>query len=162
VFVTQWSIPGAVEGAADAVNPKTHPAKINLYAGSALREAARKVKTEKVIVAEPAPHIVEVRDVLSGTANETLTAGGVVQIRGGRLKLLTSEANNGIFLVDEQGGEFKITVIVENKPARLIAVMPADIPQGDWFIEVRTSCSTSGKPMKSLKQGRYSRILTVI
>jgi hypothetical protein len=86
----------------------------------------------------------------------------VIQLRGGRLKLLTADDKNGIFLVDEQGTEFKITVIVENKPARLIAVMPADIPQGDWFIEVRTSCSTSGKPMKSLKHGRYNKILTVV
>jgi hypothetical protein len=161
LFVTQWSIPGVIEGAADSIDPKLHPAKINLYAGSGLREAARKVKTEKVIVADPAPHILEVKDVTSGSVNDTLTAGGVVQLRGGRLKFLIAEENNGIFLIDEQGKEVKLTMIVENKPARLIAVVPADIPKGDYFIEVRTSYNAGGKPMKTLKHGRYNKILTV-
>jgi hypothetical protein len=162
LFNTLWSMPGIVEGAADPVDTKKHPAKINLYPGTGLREAARKVKTEKVLVPEPAPHILEVKDVVGGTVNENLTPGGVIQLRGGRLKFLPAEQNNGIFLVGEQGEEIKLSVIVENKPARLIAVMPNDVPQGDYFIEVRTSFTSSGKTLKSLKRGRYNKILTVL
>jgi DNA-binding transcriptional regulator YdaS (Cro superfamily) len=62
----------------------------------------------------------------------------------------------------ESKTETKITVIVENKPARLIAVMPTYISQGEYFIEVRTTFSASGKPMKKIKCGRYHKILTVV
>jgi hypothetical protein len=158
----QWSIPGVIGGAADSIDTKRNPAKVNLYAGSALREAARKVKCEKVIVADPQPHILEVKDVQSGSVNETLTPGGVVQLRGGRLKFLPAEESNGIFLVSENGDATKLTVIVENRPARLIAVLPADLPRGDYFIEVRTSFSSGGKAAKTLKQGRYNKILNVL
>jgi hypothetical protein len=161
LFNTSWSIPGSIEGATGSVDTKTQPPKINLSAGVELREAARKVKTEKVIVAEPLPHILEVKDIASDTVNDTLTPGGVVQIRGGRLKFLPAEENNGIFLINEQGESIKLAVIVENKPARLIAVLPAELPQGDYFIEIRTSFSAAGKPMKTLKQGRFNKILTV-
>jgi hypothetical protein len=162
LITTIWSIPGVVEGAAEYIDPKKNPPKLNAVPGSTLREAAKQVKLEKVIVAEPAPHIIEVKDIASETVNELITPGGVIQLRGGRLKLLPGIENNGIFVVNEQGNEVKITSIVENKPARLIAVLPADIPQGDYFIEVRTSCSATGKPMKSLKQCRYNKILTVV
>jgi hypothetical protein len=108
------------------------------------------------------PHILEVKDITSDTVNELITPGGVIQLRGGRLKFFPDVENNGIFLINEQGGEIKFSTVVENKPARLIAVLPANIPQGDYFIEVRTSCSTTGKPMKSLKMGRYNKILTVV
>jgi hypothetical protein len=162
LFNTLWSTPGSVEGAAGSVDFKKHPAKINLYPGTGLREAARKVKTQKVIVADPVPHILEVKDIVGGTVNENLTPGGVIQLKGGRLKFLQTEENNGIFLVGEHGEEIKLTVIVENKPSRLIAVMPNDVPQGDYFIEVRTSSSATGKPMKSLKKSNFNKILTVV
>jgi hypothetical protein len=113
-------------------------------------------------VADPQPHILEVKDVQSGSVNETLTPGGVVQLRGGRLKFLPAEESNGIFLVRENGDATKLTVIVENKPARLIAVLPAEIAQGDYYIEVRTSWSSGGKATKTLKQGRYYKILNVL
>jgi hypothetical protein len=159
---TQFSTPGLYKGAMDSFDSKRHSVKLNLMPGTRLRAAVKKVKTEKVIVAEPLPHILEVKDIASDTVNDTLTPGGVVQLRGGRLKFLPAEANNGIFLINsEQNVETKLVVIVENKPARLIAVLPTDLAQGDYFIEVRTSCSATGKPMKSLKQGRYNKILSV-
>jgi hypothetical protein len=162
IINTLWSIPGVVEGAVDYIDPKKNPPKLNATPGTILREAAKKVKLEKVIAAEPLPHILEVKDITSETVNELITPGGVIQLRGGRLKFLPGIENNGIFIVNEQGSEVKLTTIVENKPARLIAVLPGNIPQGDYFIEVRTSCAATGKPMKSLKQCRYNKILTVV
>jgi hypothetical protein len=135
--------------------------KINLNPGTVLREAARKIKTEKVTVAESLPHILEVKDVMSDTINDVITPGGVIQLRGSKLKFLADQPDNGIFLMHDNGTEFKVLTIVENKPARLIAVLPADLPQGEYFIELRTSFTT-GKPAKTLKRGRYNKILSVV
>jgi hypothetical protein len=55
----------------------------------------------------------------------------------------------------------KLLVIVENKPARLMAMLPADLPQGIYAVEVRTSYTTSGKPRKSIRSGSFYRQLTV-
>jgi hypothetical protein len=162
LFNTQLSMPGVYDSAMDTYDPKRHTVKININPGVRMREAVRKVKTEKVSVAEPLPHILEVKDVSSDTINDVITPGGVVQLRGGKLKFLTDQPDNGIFMIGENGAETKLAVIVENKPARLIAVMPADIPQGEYFVEVRTSWTSSGKPVKILKRGRYNKILTVL
>jgi hypothetical protein len=159
---TLWSIPGAVNSATEYLDPQKNPPKLNINPGTTLRAAARRVKLEKVIVAEPIPHILEVKDVTSDTVNDLITAGGVVQLRGSRLKFLANEENNGIFVINGQTAEErKFVTIVENKPARLIAVLPTDIPQGEYFIEVRTTFSTGKKPTKALKTGRYNKVLTV-
>jgi hypothetical protein len=159
---TQLSMPGVYKSATDSFDAKRHAVKINTSPGVRMREAVRKVKTEKVIIAEPLPHILEVKDVSSDAVNDVITPGGVIQLRGGKLKFLTNQSDNGIFLVGENGEEIKLTVIVENKPARLITVMPTDVPQGEYFIEVRTSFASSGKPTKNVKRGRYNKILTVV
>ncbi|MDR1155024.1 MAG: DUF4469 domain-containing protein, partial [Bacteroidales bacterium] len=162
LFNTQLSMPGVYEGAVDVFDAKRHAVRINTNPGVRLREAVRKVKTEKVSVAEPLPHILEVKDVTSDTVNDLITPGGVIQLRGSRLKFLKDQPDNGIFLFRENDAEIELGAIVENKPARLIAVLPAYLPQGEYFIEVRTTFSTAGKPAKTLKRGRYNKILTVV
>jgi hypothetical protein len=98
---------------------------------------------------------------VSDTVNETLTPGGVLQLRGSRLKFLPAEPGNGVFLTNEQGMERQLTVVAENKPARIIVMLPADLAEGTYRVEVRTTYSSAGKPAKTLKTGKSSKILTV-
>jgi hypothetical protein len=114
-----------------------------------------------VVVPDPLPYIIEIRDIVSETVNDTLTPGGVVQLRGSRLKFLTEQEDNGIFLINGSGEATKLQVIAENKPARLMAMLPADLPQGTYTVEVRTSYTGSGKPRKSVRSGSFYRQLTV-
>jgi hypothetical protein len=90
------------------------------------------------------------------------TPGGVLQLGGSRLKFLPQEENNGVFLIDEQGIATKLSVIVENKPARIMVMLPADFPQGAYFAKVRTTFSGgSAKPIRTLKTNRFYKELTV-
>jgi hypothetical protein len=161
LFNTFPSISGVFDGAADTYDPKRHKCRINISAGTQLNAAGQKIKTEKVVVPDPQPYIIEVRDIVSDTVNETLTPGGVIQLRGARLKFLTDQDGNGIFLINESGVATRLAVIVENKPARLMAMLPADLPQGIYTVEVRTSYAGSGKPRKSVRSGSFYRQLTV-
>jgi hypothetical protein len=156
------SISGTFNGTGDSFDPARHHINVNLNAGTALREAAKRIKTRKVDVADPVPHIAEVKDIVSGSTNHLLTSGGVIQLRGGRLKIVETQENNGIFLLPENGNEVKLTVIAENKPARLMAMLPADLPQGDYTLEVRTTYTAGHlSETKVLKIGRFNKTLTV-
>jgi hypothetical protein len=159
---TEFSMPGVYHGVVDSFDPKRHSMKLNLSTGTRLRDAVKKVKPTKVAVAEVLPHILEVKDMLSDSVNDTITPGGVLQIRGNRLRFLPAEENNGVFFVNEQGQTIKLTVIIENKPARLIVMIPAELPQGEYFVEVRTTFSSgNAKPARNLKTGRFNKILSV-
>jgi hypothetical protein len=158
---TLFSLSGMYEGATDSFDPKRHSLKLNVYPGTRLREVLRKVKLEKTVAAEPLPHIIEVKDMVSGAVNERLTPGGVVRLGGGRLKILEKEETNGVFIVDEHGTEIKLSMIVENKPTNIIAVIPADVAPGVYFMEVRTSDNRGSKPLRTLKTGRFYKELIV-
>jgi hypothetical protein len=156
------SIPGVFNGMADSFDPSRHIVKTNLNPGTLLREAVKKIKVRKVQVTDPAPYIVEVKDIVSGTTNEILTPGGVVQVRGSRLKFLADKPENGIFFIDDNNVETRYDLIVENKPSRVIVVMPATLLSGSYRIELRTTCSSTNKEAKTMKRGQFNTILTVL
>ena len=156
---TALSVSGVFNGANDSFDRKRHTVNLNLSAGTLLKEALPKIKCEKTEGASTNPYITEVKDVVSGKTNETLTKGGVVQLTGSRLKFDAKEAEQGIFFVPETGEAVRATVIAENKPARLMAIIP-DLAAGTYYVEVRTKVDTKGKTLKTLKTGRFNKPLT--
>ena len=159
---TALSISGVFDGANDSFDKKRHTVNLNLTAGTLLRDAVTKVKCEKTEAASTDPYITEVTDIVTGTVNTTLTKGGVVQLVGSRLKFDAKDTAQGIFFVPETGEAVRAAVIAENKPARLMAIIPADLAAGTYYIEVRSKHSGGGKPLKAVKAGRFAKPLTVI
>ena len=157
---TSLSISGVFIGATDSFDKKRHSVNLNLTAGPLLKDAAAKIKCEKTEAADTNPYITEVTDIVTGKVNEVLTAGGVVQLVGSRLKFDAKDTAQGIFFVPETGEAVRATVIAENKPARLMAIIPADLAAGSWYIEVRTKYANATKQLKTLKAGRFGKALT--
>lgn len=161
LFNVYPAIAGTFEGAADNFDSSRHRVKANVNAGVLLRDATKRVKPQKVQVADPIPYIVEVKDIVSGSVNDGLTPAGILQLRGSRLKFIQENPDNGVFLIPETGTEIQLTIIAENKPARIMAMLPADLAAGTYFIEIRTTYASSGRETKNLKKGRYIKSLMV-
>ena len=157
---TSMSISGVFDGANDSFDKKRHTVNLNITAGTLLRDAVTKVKCEKTEAAGTDPYITEVTDIVSGKTNEVLTKGGIVQITGSRLKFDAKDASQGIFFVPETGNPVRASVIAENKPARLMAIIPADLAAGTYYIEVRTKIIGSSQKSKTLKTGKFDKPLT--
>ena len=158
---TSLSISGVFNGANDAFDKKRHTVNLNISAGTALKAALGKIKCEKTGTTSTDPYINEVKDIVSGTVNAELTKGAVVQITGSRLKFDAKDAVQGIFFIPETGNPVRAAVIAENKPARLMAIIPADLAAGTYYIEVRTKILEGNKSGKTLKTGRFNKALTV-
>ncbi|UTC96026.1 DUF4469 domain-containing protein [Treponema denticola] len=159
---TALSISGVFDGANDSFDKKRHTVNLNITAGILLRDVLPKIKCEKTEGVSTDPYITEVTDIVTGTVNTTLTKGGVVQLVGSRLKFDAKDAAQGIFFVPETGEAVRAAVIAENKPARLMAIIPADLAAGTYYIEVRSKHSGGGKPLKAVKAGRFAKPLTVV
>ena len=158
---TSMSISGVFDGANDSFDKKRHTVNLNITAGTLLRDAVTKVKCEKTEGVSTDPYITEVTDIVSGKVNEVLTKGGVVQLVGSRLKFDAKDTAQGIFFVPETGNPVRAAVIAENKPARLMAIIPADLAAGTYYIEVRTKYANATKQLKTLKIGRFAKPLTI-
>ena len=157
---TSMSISGVFIGANDSFDKKRHTVNLNITAGTLLRDALTKVKCEKTEGVSTDPYITEVTDIVTGTVNTTLSKGGVVQLVGSRLKFDAKDAAQGIFFVPETGEAVRAAVIAENKPARLMAIIPADLAAGTYYVEVRTKIIGSSQKSKTLKTGRFDKPLT--
>lgn len=164
LFNTSFSISGVFEGPLDSFDGSRHKLNINLTKGSLLREAERGVKLEKTNPTGGAslPNVQEVKDSVSGALNERLTSGGVVELRGYHLKVEGDDPAVGLWFVPEGGGaELKAQVLVENKPSKIIALLPA-LPAGSYRVKVVTQyMSGGGKQLKAPKAFVFPKPLTV-
>ena len=162
LFNTSFSVSGVFSGMADSFDKTRHTVSVNISAGTALREAVKSVRTEKTEGAATGPYITEAADVVSGAVNSTVTAGGILRLTGSRLKFDASDVAQGVFLVPESGGEaVRCAVVAENKPARVMVMIPADIASGTYYAEVRSRFMGNSQAGKTLKTGRFSKPLEV-
>ena len=162
LFNTSFSVAGVFTSMSDSFDKARHTVSVNINAGTALRDAAKSVRTEKTEGASTDPYITEAADVVSGAVNSTLTAGGILRLTGSRLKFDASDAAQGVFLMPESGGEaVRCGVVAENKPARVMVMIPADIAPGTYYAEVRTKIVEGNKSGKTLKSGRLGKALSV-
>ena len=159
---TSMSISGVFEGATDSFDTSRHTVNINITPGTKLKESLAKVKTQKVEAASTDPFVTEVKDIVSGVVNESLTAGGILQVAGSRLKFDNTDEAQGVFLVPETGNAVRCNIVAENKPARIMAMIPADITAGTYYLEIRSKMDSSGKATKNLKVGRFNKALTIM
>ena len=160
LFNTSFSISGVFESAMETFDGNRHKLNINLTKGVLLRDAEKNVKLEKTAARAPQPAIQEVRDCVSGVVNERLTASGVVEVRGYNLRIEGDDPACGLWFVDANGVETKAAVTVENKPSRIMAMIPA-LPPGTYQVKVVTRFAGSGKLLKAPKMMVYPKNLTV-
>ena len=91
-----------------------------------------------------------------------LTAGGILRLTGSRIKFDASDMAQGVFLVPESGGEaVRCSVVAENKPARVMVMIPADIASGTYYAEVRSRFMGNSQAGKTLKSGRFGKPMEV-
>ena len=137
LFQTRFSIFGKFDGPMDVFDHTRHKLKINVSRGTLIRDVQKEIKLEKIDCLAPVINILEVRDSISNTVNRVLTSKGVVEIHGSQIKLVGNEENCGLFFVAADGTTVKASVIIQNKPSILIAMVP-ELTAGTYKVKVAT------------------------
>ena len=162
LFNTSFSISGVFESSSDSFDGNRHKLNINLTKGVLLREVEKNVKFEKTNAATPLPQIQEVKDSVSGKVNETLTAGGVIEVRGYNLRIDGDHPDCGLWFFNDSGQAVRATVIIENKPSKIIAMIPAlNFGGGLCQVKVVTQHTGSGTLLKTPKTFVFPKPLTL-
>lgn len=93
-----------------------------------------------------------VHDTATGTDNECLTPGRPVIVTGEMLLMNGSLDARGLYLHDAMTGEVMAHIrpedLIVNTRRKMIAVVPAELPAGRYFMRVVSQCSTSPRPMR--------------
>lgn len=163
IFNIAPAIGGVFEGVNDSFDPSRHKIRLNLNAGATLREAQKKIRSEKVPAIDPVPQITQVVDMKSRTVNDLLTPGGNLRVSGYKLKIAGTLEDVGCYFVDANtGNRTKVDTvdIITNNPSELLIVIPS-LPQGSYHFEIQTQYSGGGKYLKEVRVSSFNKILIV-
>jgi hypothetical protein len=159
LFHTGFSISGVFDGATDVFDPTRHRLHVNISKGRLLREVEEEVKVTKVNTASPQPQILEVKDSVTGSIDQLLTSGGVVEITGVHIKITGKDPACGLYFVAEDDTETKAETFVQNLPSTLIAIVPA-LEAGNYRVKVVTQYMGSGnRDLKDPKTTIFNKLL---
>lgn len=106
----------------------------------------------------------KVTDVTTDEINSVLTPGGAVNLIGSRIRVIGEHESNGIFLVNQATNEVVAipkTSIATNDPSKVTFVMPANIPTGDYILQITTQYSNTSTLLKEPRTYSFNYVLAV-
>lgn len=155
---TRFGISGVFEDDEDRFRPARHQVQVNVVLKETITDAAREITLQKVDERKIGPEINTVFDWGSGTNDELLTPGDVLEITGNYLKIQDTLDEEGVFFVSQSGDtEAKAEQIRTNEPKTLTLRIPESLAAGPWRVEVRNT-SRNGD---ALRTGVFEPVLTV-
>ena len=82
--------------------------------------------------------------------NESFTPGQIVSIKGSYLKFNEEDQSQGIFFVDDDKSEVRVSNVVKNMPSELMFFVPDELNSGIFQVEVRVIFH-KGKALKKAR-----------
>ena len=159
-----------VDGPLIGTRPSFDPAVNSVTLRTSVRaEIKEDLKKISVIIGEIAvnlPTIKEITDITSGTINDKLTPGGLLNGKGERTKIDGEESDPvGFFFVNtETKAETAVpkTSLSRNDPSNFSMLIP-QLADGTYYLEVATRFSggKKGSLLKEVRRNRYPYQLTV-
>ena len=133
-------IKGSFAKATDPFDPKIHALTVSYTSGKTLRK--RLLETEVVTngAATVGPVIGGITDSSTGKDDGTFTPGMPIVVGGNNIKISGTNEANGFYFIPavKDSTPVKAAVIVHNNPSQLTVMVPANLPEGDYYISVTT------------------------
>ena len=150
LLALNYSVKGKFSGPRAELNKEEYHVKINLTKGPLLREVEEKLKVKKTNPIQPNLAIQNVRIV-----------DGMLEIKGFNIRIEGADAACGLWFVDEDNNETRVTSFLENNPSKLVSRVPATLTPGKYRLKVVTKYSGSKSLLKESRENTYSGILTI-
>jgi hypothetical protein len=159
VFNLNIRLPGEYDGSETRLNEDAYP-EVRMQTAHGFREYIRnKVQVEFAGTMAEEGCIAGVTDETTGNANQTITAGNIIAVRGSGLKVDGDEAHKGqigvFFEALSTGKRYKAAALPVNEPRRLKILVPQDILKGkEYRLVVVTQTHPGGRSGRILKELR--------
>ena len=157
-------VEGAFIGDSPAWDPTAHRLVARITPAKRLRETLKTVPVRIRGMAPDSSSINTVTDVATGEANKRLTPGGMVNLRGTRIKIVGTAEGVGLWLTNQDSQEavkIPMTSIGVNDPSKMSFVVPASLPTGNYLLSIVTLYSGGGAPLKEPRTTTLSYVLVV-
>jgi len=157
-------VSGVWASAKSPFDPAVHKRTVDLTLTQEFRSALDEVGVRVLGTKQGGAEISLITDAATGKTDGTITAGDDIVLDGEKIKI-TDEGDEaqGVFFVDSEGKEHRVNRrLTVNKPAQLIARVPADLAEGAVTLIVRTKYTGSATTLKSVRELRYAYELKAV
>ena len=130
-------------------NPAKNSIVVNFNVGADLREAIKQTTVGIIGEKGSAMYIGSVQDTSTRALDASATAGRAFTLTGSKLKVVGTAPSVGILLTSSKGTETKVTedLWVTNDPSKLTFIIPADLADGTYELQVTTQFSGNSKTL---------------
>jgi len=168
LFNLKMRIPGEYDGTEERLPDGTRP-EARLQPSPDFQAYVRdRVEVQIDGKEEAEGYIAEITDEATGLADDVMTAGNLLTIRGYGLKIEHDEAHAaqcGVYFIPPSGAPVKASIIAVNEPRTLKAIVPPELAVGiAYTVRVVTQGSVKGSChlLKELRQAASEFALTVV
>ncbi|MCL2232551.1 MAG: DUF4469 domain-containing protein [Treponema sp.] len=139
---------GYFDGAVGDISFKGHPVGFRFLESPRLRRIADAITIE--VINSRSGYIEQFLDCKSDTVNLKLTAGSLCVLNGSRIKIGGESPECGLYFVSAAKNvreplRVKAAMApLTNTSRRVISCVPPDLPDGEYFVEIRTQCPSAG------------------
>lgn len=151
----QPSITGIFSGTGLA-DPEKNKCQVNITASPDLK---KKLQDEVILEFSGrrldlgGANIAEVLDMTTGKTDGTVTPGGMVQLKGNKIKCVNADGSGigKLMLYNESESGEDVTVIGVNDPSKIIFIFPIGLLAGEYRLEIETYFTTGTTLLKELR-----------
>jgi hypothetical protein len=141
---------GTWKGENARYDKEEHKISVDMNAGSELREALKNVSVEVIGMADAHVFIRTATDSATGKIG-TFTPGFDLLVEGNKIKIDPQDDETlGVFLTDTTTSVATRLQVTQNLPKTLRAHIPADMPAGEYTLQVLTRFVGSGATLLKL------------
>ncbi len=149
----------------DVWDKEKHYVQVSMTAGAELRKNAAQTRIE-ILGEQGSPMaLLGITDKATGSTDGSLTKGKNAELRGTCLKIAGNHADCGVaFTHLDTGQKIKLGMddVAINEPARLLILVPKDLPTGSYELSVTTQSSTGSKLLKEPRTETLRQIITIL
>jgi hypothetical protein len=143
-----------------------HPIGFTFRVLKPLKDMASRILLSRGKIEDKPAYIAQVTDISSGAVDQTLTPGGVIVIEGHRIKITGTKPGVGLYIEGTQPAGVPYSAVipqpyVENEASKVIAVLPAGIPNGTYKLQINTQYAGTSTLLKDIRMIQTNVSFTV-
>ena len=149
----------------DVWDKEKHYVQVSMTAGAELRKNAAQTRIE-ILGEQGSPMaLLGITDKATGSTDGSLTKGKNAELRGTCIKIAGDHADCGVaFTHIDTRQKIKLGMddVAINEPARLLILVPKDLPTGSYELSVTTQSSTGSKLLKEPRTETLRQVITIV
>ena len=132
-------------------NPDTNRIYVLMRQDKVLREAIAETSIKILGEKAAAAYILGGQDTTTRATDGSATPGSAFRLKGKNIRVAGTDEAVGVYLVASDGTKTKLGTnkIVTNNPSEVIVLLPADLDEGNYELQIVTQYSGTGRLLKA-------------